>query len=395
MNCSLCRGVAKSALLPAPRIAMVWAIAHRSAQLPALHFRKVTVLSIRNLDFSVHITGWGAVVPPDFVATGAKADGRRTSDYHCAQQWPKQIHFLDMPKSKQAKSNYLSQKHDHTRFRYGAVSMKTFFLAFAALSTVALAACSSTGYSNSMQTHDAQFGIDESLARKQQLLTTLSESTPVCKSSNGRISYIGPTELGLIECLLRWGKLDAKTLEITSSGGSVPTAIWAAQLVRKFHLDVTVASFCASSCANYIVPAGSRVFILPYSVVSVHGAPAPPERKAVEKQLIASGLAESNPAFKSAVSNNISRLAAEYRIHLMFQEAFGVNPQYYSLDKLVKEDNAENGLLTNAALRSCLPQIQITTLGVNDGILDNSTIDRLFGGNFRYYRTQSGSGICE
>lgn len=238
------------------------------------------------------------------------------------------------------------------------------------------------------------FGPDQSQEKKDLLLRSISEFSPVCEATDEKIIYIGPTELGLVHCLLDLGPAGATQLEITSSGGSVPTAIWAAQLVETFRLRVSVASFCASSCANYILPAAREVVILPYSIVTVHGAPGLPDREALEKQLVGLGRLQSSQSLESAVENNMSRLGMEYNLHLWFRDNFRVHPNYYLLEGVEPEGEAESGIVSSAWLRDCLSVQEISALGENDGTLDNATIDRLFGAKYRYFEASLADGLC-
>jgi len=60
-------------------------------------------------------------------------------------------------------------------------------------------------------------------------------------------------------------------LRITSGGGEVAAGIALGRWVHDHGLDVEVAGYCLSSCANYVFPAGRRKVILPGAVVAWHG----------------------------------------------------------------------------------------------------------------------------
>lgn len=62
-----------------------------------------------------------------------------------------------------------------------------------------------------------------------------------------------------------------KTLVIASPGGDVDAAIDIAETVLDSKMDVEVQMLCASSCANYIFPAGARKLISPGAIVGWHG----------------------------------------------------------------------------------------------------------------------------
>lgn len=61
------------------------------------------------------------------------------------------------------------------------------------------------------------------------------------------------------------------TLEITSKGGSVIEGMKLGNWVFDHQLDVVVGRGCASSCANYVFPAGQKKFLHKDSVLIWHG----------------------------------------------------------------------------------------------------------------------------
>lgn len=67
------------------------------------------------------------------------------------------------------------------------------------------------------------------------------------------------------------------TLDISSQGGSLYDGIRLGTLVYKQQLDVRIFGECASSCANYIFPAGKRKFLLPNSRLLWHGGMLQPD----------------------------------------------------------------------------------------------------------------------
>jgi hypothetical protein len=64
----------------------------------------------------------------------------------------------------------------------------------------------------------------------------------------------------------------AHTLLIRSGGGAVITGMEFGEWVHARQLDVVVVDRCASSCANYVFPAGKTKWILPGGVVAWHGS---------------------------------------------------------------------------------------------------------------------------
>ncbi|KAF1686669.1 hypothetical protein B1992_07115 [Pseudoxanthomonas broegbernensis] len=61
-------------------------------------------------------------------------------------------------------------------------------------------------------------------------------------------------------------------LEITSGGGDIALGMDLGELVRDHALGVAVRDYCASSCANYVFPAGKRKRLPADSVVVWHGS---------------------------------------------------------------------------------------------------------------------------
>lgn len=60
-------------------------------------------------------------------------------------------------------------------------------------------------------------------------------------------------------------------LVITSNGGEVEAGIALGEWVFEHQLDVEIESYCLSSCANYVFPAGRNKFIREGAVVAWHG----------------------------------------------------------------------------------------------------------------------------
>ena len=60
-------------------------------------------------------------------------------------------------------------------------------------------------------------------------------------------------------------------LRITSRGGEVEAGIALGRWVFARGMDVEVAEYCLSSCANYVFPAGKNKRILPGAIVAWHG----------------------------------------------------------------------------------------------------------------------------
>jgi hypothetical protein len=75
------------------------------------------------------------------------------------------------------------------------------------------------------------------------------------------------------ECLGR--PADAKRLFVVedSEGGNGPSALAIGILLHKYNWDVEVVDLCASSCANYIFPAGKTKYLRERSMLMFHGGP--------------------------------------------------------------------------------------------------------------------------
>ncbi|KOC89263.1 hypothetical protein NG42_13110 [Winslowiella iniecta] len=65
---------------------------------------------------------------------------------------------------------------------------------------------------------------------------------------------------------------DIRRLSINSTGGDVEAALKIARVIFEKKMDVEVRSLCASSCANYIFPAGQYKIIHDYSIIIWHGS---------------------------------------------------------------------------------------------------------------------------
>jgi hypothetical protein len=63
-----------------------------------------------------------------------------------------------------------------------------------------------------------------------------------------------------------------RRLRITSGGGEIGLGMDLGELVHRHALDVEVAGVCASSCANYVFPAGVRKLLAADAVLVWHGS---------------------------------------------------------------------------------------------------------------------------
>jgi hypothetical protein len=105
-------------------------------------------------------------------------------------------------------------------------------------------------------------------------LAAAAEDQTVVERDGDAIVYRGEiTQQGnaRVEALLAAGER-IEWLRITSVGGEVNLGMDLGDLVRGHGLNVEVVDYCASSCANYVFPAGRRKLLRAASVVVWHGS---------------------------------------------------------------------------------------------------------------------------
>jgi hypothetical protein len=76
------------------------------------------------------------------------------------------------------------------------------------------------------------------------------------------------------DCLVRSAAAN-KTFVVVESGGGRDglAALALGILIHRHHWDVEVVGLCASSCANFIFPAGKTKYLNPHSLLLFHGGP--------------------------------------------------------------------------------------------------------------------------
>jgi len=148
-----------------------------------------------------------------------------------------------------------------------------------------------------------------------------------------RVVYAGDSSL-LGACLERLGKKDAiiDELRITSGGGDAWVTLELARGLRGKLDLIVVDALCASSCANYLVPAAKRVRIEPGSYVLLHGSlshrDATPQhdaiRKSVAEQMRARPGGENltDEAVATIAQQAIDTLHADLTARIPVQDAF-------------------------------------------------------------------------
>jgi hypothetical protein len=148
-----------------------------------------------------------------------------------------------------------------------------------------------------------------------------------------RVVYAGPSE-ELGSCLERLGKKDSaiEELRVTSGGGDAWITLQSAMSLRG-RLDLLVVDgLCASSCADYLLPAAKRVRIEPHSYVLLHGSLSQRDatrqhdaiRKSMREQVKAGPKAAdlSEEEIEKIAQQAIDRLHADLTARIPVQEAF-------------------------------------------------------------------------
>jgi len=112
----------------------------------------------------------------------------------------------------------------------------------------------------------------DALADAREAVRQIDRAT-ICRldPKTGDLRYVGATDDRALACFRRHGA--ATRLVVTSPGGDVLKAIEASALIAEADWQVVVVGLCASSCANYWVPAAESVEVRPYSAILLHGAP--------------------------------------------------------------------------------------------------------------------------
>lgn len=64
---------------------------------------------------------------------------------------------------------------------------------------------------------------------------------------------------------------DESLVVVNSQGGDISSALDMADFILARHASIVVDGFCASSCANYLFPAGVMKYVLDGSVLGFHG----------------------------------------------------------------------------------------------------------------------------
>jgi hypothetical protein len=89
----------------------------------------------------------------------------------------------------------------------------------------------------------------------------------------GELTFTGEINRGAVDGILRNPNFsNLRVLRISSGGGDVYAAIDLARVVYLKKTKLIIDGLCASSCANYILPAGGDLEVTPGSAIAVHGS---------------------------------------------------------------------------------------------------------------------------
>lgn len=213
------------------------------------------------------------------------------------------------------------------------------------------------------------------------LSKVLRDKTSICALNNKSLRYVGETSEQLVACLYLSGDAHVQELIITSTGGSVTSAIWAAELISSQELEVTVRGFCASSCANYIATAATSLTVEPYSILSVHGGPSEPDEGALKEMLGKSG-GLSGETLEEALRSNVSNLSVGYKIHRHFQMTHEINEDFYTFEATAQpvgdEQNNRLFIVSSALFERCSPNTKIGSYWRAQSATEEADLRNLF-----------------
>lgn len=100
--------------------------------------------------------------------------------------------------------------------------------------------------------------------------TSPSPGESTCQVSGDVIRVIGPTDSSMLGCLEKFD--DFSRVEITSAGGSVRSAIAIGEKLAAMQVELAVAGYCESSCANYLVPVARTLVVRTGARLVLHGS---------------------------------------------------------------------------------------------------------------------------
>lgn len=96
------------------------------------------------------------------------------------------------------------------------------------------------------------------------------------------------------DCLVRSTAKEKTFVVAESNGGDFESALAMGILIHKYGWDVEVVDICASSCANFIFPAGKKKYLHSDSMLLFHGGPH--QKNLLEKAKAAEQSYMANPS---------------------------------------------------------------------------------------------------
>jgi hypothetical protein len=179
-----------------------------------------------------------------------------------------------------------------------------------------------------------------------------AELEPKVTIVNSTIYYDGWLAEPAIEkmfSLYEKAKLKPTKLVINSSGGAIELGMEVGGWVYDHKLDVQVDGYCASSCANYIFPAGKNKYLANRAIIGFHGgasslsfdeseieqmlAELPEAERALKKEQVRQDMATYLNESSQKEAQFFKKIGVEQRITTLGQQ-----PQYdqmYNKDEFV------------------------------------------------------------
>lgn len=191
-----------------------------------------------------------------------------------------------------------------------------------------------------------------------------SEGGHLCEKQDSSLRYVGRTDILLVSCLMGADISELRSVKVTSTGGPVDYAMWAAQLINQSEIALEVTGYCASSCANYLIPAATSLYIHPHTPIIVHGGPERTSRDELVSSLLEAGFTEDDPEFEATIISNLNDLNGMADLHEAFLEQLDVNDGYYDIMQVYERSPEAAGLdvlLGVEDLRSCLPALNLVS----------------------------------
>lgn len=178
---------------------------------------------------------------------------------------------------------------------------------------------------------------------------------PHCGVQGTVLELNGFTGPEMLACVTAADLGGVETIVLDSSGGPVVEALQIAEYLAPLHAEMVVRDRCHSSCANYFLPLGRSIRLMPGAGVILHGS--------VDAHLVSRGAPQ-------AVADAQSAFAARHGIRagwLMTRDADDGPESYGDHLSGAAQTWPEDGgaaeiayiAVEEAMMRSCLPDIEI------------------------------------